>query len=534
MANQNTSKTGDSDKYLDDLVRRELRVGDPKNAVEIAQALLNLYPEEKLRLERENIGLPFVSELYQVVSDVSPEAEGPIVHDFTQVKADLEQDLTELISSPALRSVAPGLRGWSQALRTAVSEGFVAARLALDPGKRNKVFGIRRILGDYARLARFVGVLNIESNFKYRRLARSIDQLASLIFVRMGEALSKQAMSGFLLQVPLGEIQSRRAGVVLALRSLLGSIETAYDDESWGRGRIGYRELYEEITCRNQPDLKVLLQESELSRMMDELVDGVARNTADGLSALGATAEVTIEKMQRLLVIGVDISQVDPQPPLVAFLQALRLFVDSFVNNRVGLRVVEIARPPITFYGSRFAFGQGADAEARANLFNLVFARGQLADALDDYLQDEIDGNINVRIQGQILLDKILYDVDRAIDLYAQGTENWGNPERRAVAYAILLSAFTGEATDNLQLHAFGDHEDNVINSLREFVEGRDDLDVILGNIQGYLSPPEDAVMDPGENAEDREILFQEFNTQSHAENRWRQLVQAVVPSNFP
>jgi hypothetical protein len=37
------------------------------------------------------------------------------------------------------------------------------------------------------------------------------------------------------------------------------------------------------------------------------------------------------------------------------------------------------------------------------------------------------------------LLDKILYDVDRAIDLYAVGRFDFGPPERRAAAYGYLI-----------------------------------------------------------------------------------------------
>lgn len=533
MANQYPIKTEGS-VPLDDLVRRKLRVGDPRNPVDVAKALLDLYPEEKVKLEREAAGLPFVIDALQV-SPISPMVViSPTESDFAQAKADLDQDLNILVSEPALRNVAGGLRGWAQSVRKAIAEGMGAARLALDPGQRDKVFGIRRILGDYARLARYVGVLNIESNFKYRRLARSIDQVASLIFVQMGEAISKQAMSGFLLQVSLSEMQARQAGVINALRNLLGSIETAYDDETWGRGRIGYRLLYDEIEERNQPDLRVLLQESELSRMMNELVDIAARNTADGLSALGATAAVTIEKMQRLLAIGDTLSLENPQPPLVAFLESLHLFVDAFVDTRVGLRLVDIARPPITFYGSRYGIGMvGIDIEARETLVDLTFERGRLADALDDYLQDDFS---NERIIVQVVLDEMLYDVDRAIDLYAQGTEDWGVAEQRAVAYAILIAGITKERVDYIPDALLYPNPPappvlpDPDKHIEDYINDRKQVKDVIGEIQDILSPDND---DDG-GVIKNETLSQEFTTQKQAEERWLQLVQAVVPSNFP
>ena len=523
MANQYNTQT-DSTIVLDELVRRRLRVGDPKNPDEVAKALSDLYPEEKERFARETIGLPFITDADNLSPGASVVFTSPTESDFVQALADLNQDLTLLVSEPALRNVAPGIRGWAQNIRTVVSNGMTAARLALDPGQRDKVFGFRRTLGDYARLARYVGVLNMESNYKYRRLARSIDYISSLIFVQMGEAISKQAMSGFLLQCPLAEIQARRAGVISGLRNLLGSLEAAYNEESWGRGRIGYRNLYNEIELRNQPDLKALLLEAELGRMMNELVDLASRDNLEGLSALGATAGVTIEKMQRLLVVGSYVSQNDPQPPLTAFLEALHLFVEAFIDTRVGLRLVDIARPPISFYGSRYGIGSsGIDTKARTRLVSIAFARGRLADGLDDYLQDDYS---NERIQGQIVLDKMLYDADRAIDLYAQGTKDWGISEQRAVAYAILFSAFTGVkvSLNHYEVHTV------ITGTMTNYADDREMVLEPLKDIQEYLSPVSDEEIAVVKDT----VLSQELTTQRQAEDRWLQLVQAVVPSNFP
>jgi hypothetical protein len=45
-------------------------------------------------------------------------------------------------------------------------------------------------------------------------------------------------------------------------------------------------------------------------------------------------------------------------------------------------------------------------------------------------------------VKCQVILDKILYDVDRAIDLYALGKEDFGRPERRVSAYGYVIEAF--------------------------------------------------------------------------------------------
>ena len=65
--------------------------------------------------------------------------------------------------------------------------------------------------------------------------------------------------------------------------------------------------------------------------------------------------------------------------------------------------------------------------------------RGRLAELLDCYLGCECCGD---DVICQILLDKLLYDTDRAIDLYTLGNDTAGNgePERRAAAFACLIA----------------------------------------------------------------------------------------------
>ncbi|MCI0559845.1 MAG: hypothetical protein MN733_15250, partial [Nitrososphaera sp.] len=46
------------------------------------------------------------------------------------------------------------------------------------------------------------------------------------------------------------------------------------------------------------------------------------------------------------------------------------------------------------------------------------------------------------QVKCQIILDKILYDVDRAIDLYAVGKDDFGQAERRAAAYGFVIEFF--------------------------------------------------------------------------------------------
>lgn len=57
---------------------------------------------------------------------------------------------------------------------------------------------------------------------------------------------------------------------------------------------------------------------------------------------------------------------------------------------------------------------------------------------------------LNDRIKIQLLLDKVLYDVDRAIDLYALGTAVNPEPEYRSLAYAYIIQSLTPNSLVNV------------------------------------------------------------------------------------
>jgi hypothetical protein len=120
-------------------------------------------------------------------------------------------------------------------------------------------------------------------------------------------------------------------------------------------------------------------------------------------------------------------------PPLTAFLEALQLFAEAF-DTGGGFRLLRIARPPILFYG---LYGIGGLTETEETLVELVRLRGRLAEQLDCLLQCDCSPQ---QIPCQVILDKLLYDVDRAIDLYAVGVDEFSEPERRAAAYSLLIN----------------------------------------------------------------------------------------------
>ena len=134
------------------------------------------------------------------------------------------------------------------------------------------------------------------------------------------------------------------------------------------------------------------------------------------MRALGSTAQLDLQRFRRLVafagsnITGVGVTP--DSPPLTGFLEALQLFVDAF-EGAGGFRLLRIARPPILFYG---LYGIGGLAKADKRLLQLIIQRGLLAEQLDCFLNCDCGEDA---VLCQIVLDKILYDVDRAIDLYA-------------------------------------------------------------------------------------------------------------------
>jgi hypothetical protein len=422
---------------LDNLIRQELRVGDPNDPQQIAQALLARYQNDPraAAIAQEARGLPFLqtapadTRIMQTLT--SSEAE------LQQAIDDVERDVRELTTNNLLKDVTPELQGWATAVRSAIAEGATAARFSLDARQRDKAFAIRRQLGDYARMARLVGALTPTLSPLYRKFAQSLDEVAAVFLVLMGEALSNIGFNGgrFLLQAPYSELQTRRDAAIYALRNLVGATQQAYGPNDWPRGLDAYRNLFRLLEIQGQGDLRALLVENELARAMDELIQRAAHGRAEGLRALGATAKLDLQRFRRLITVSQ--RAVSPEsPPLTAFLQALQLFADAF-DTGGGFRLLRIARPPILFYG---LYGINRLTDAEQVLVDLVIQRGRLADLLDCFLQC---GCTEPYVACQVVLDKILYDVDRAIDLYASGVDAFGDPERRAAAYSFIIDVVT-------------------------------------------------------------------------------------------
>jgi hypothetical protein len=420
---------------LDNMIRRELKVANPSDPQQIAAALLDRYKADPraLAIAQEARGLPFLhtgaTATPPIVLPTSSSAE------WQQAVEDVEADLRALSSDAILKDVRPEIQGWAQALRSALREGYNAGRFALDPRNRDKCFGIRRQLNDYARVARLMGTLTSSITQYYRKLAQSLDEAAAVLLVVMGEALSNIGIGGgrYLLQAPYTELQVRRDAAIYALRNLVGATQQAYGPNDWPRGLDSYRALYTQLETQGQGDLRALLEEGELARLMDELIQRAANGDVQGLRALGSTAQIDLNRVRRLVSVAHQIANPE-SPPLAAFLESLMLFSEAF-DTAGGIRLLRIARPPILLYG---LYGQQSLLSADQRLLQLIQRRGVFANQIDCYTTCACSDDAELT---QMVFDKVLYDVDRAIDLYALGNDELGPPEGRASAYSFVIDS---------------------------------------------------------------------------------------------
>jgi len=427
---------------FDNLLRRELKVADPSDAAQVADALLKRYKDDPraqaIGLEAQ--GLPFLG--------AAPAATMPVqvmptasAGEWAQATSDVERDLRELTTSSLLKDFLPELTGWTQAIRALLAEVEGASRVALDPRQRDKTLALRRQLSDYARLARLVGALSPNAQDEYRQLACSLDEAAAVSLVRIGEALADVGFSGnYLLPTPFSELQTRRDAVIYALRVLIGATQQAYGPNDWPRGLNAYRKLFEALDAQGQGDLRSLLVEGELSRIMDDVIQRAGDGTADGLRAAGATAEVDLMRFRRLYLLGRNLIQPE-SPPLTAFLESLQLFADAFKPSG-GSRLLRIARPPILFYG---IYATQSVQRADQRLLALVTLRTRLAESLDVFAECGCDCLV------QEALDLCLHSLDRAVDLYVAGRDELGVAETRASAFVYVLIATVELASSSLR-----------------------------------------------------------------------------------
>ncbi len=516
---------------LDNLLRRELRVGDPNDPRQVADALFARYRAQPRAqaIQGEAEGIPFQPVLRRIAPAAAADTATSI--DLKQAMRDVDKDLDELARNNLLKDIEAELDGWADGIRSAMAQGVDAARFGLDPSNRDRAFGIRRTLGDYARMARLIGAAKPSAIHEFRSLARSIDEVCAVILVMLGESLANNGFAGgrFLLQAPFTEMQPRRDACIHALQNLLSSLSHRPGPDEWPRGIDAYRRLFEALEAQGQGDLRALMTERELSRVLDDLVRRAAHGSAEGLRALGSTAQIELNRVYRLIDFGYRL--VDPEsPPLTTFLESLRLFADGFQSGG-GSRLLRIARPPIVFYG---LYGVGDERPSDRRIVELTVLRGRLAGAIDCFARCECSDRV---LTCLILLDKLLYDIDRAVDLYAVGDQDLGLPELRASAFSYLIEAFVEQPVP-----ADGGQPCPLDPDLRETLDG------LIGLLRPTAESESRWETTPGEYEDRRRdnlrligadfrfasVLHQELCLQRNAEQRWRQLAERMGSNCMP
>jgi len=440
--------TQPASKIIDDFLRRELRVGDPRSAREIVTALRQRYATDAARIDQESAGLPFRYAPLPAAVTPSTSADTPGSREEQRVRGDLDSDLAALIESRDSREWAPEFRGWRDVLLREFAEGTAAARFASDSAMRDRGFLSVRKLGEYARVSRLVGVLNLVLNEDFRRLATTLDDAANVIRVLMGEALyaSGLADGGQMIQVSIVDLRQRRESVILALRRLGGSNGNGLDGE-WGDDLAAYGDLLNIIDAQSAPELNVYLREELLAPILDGLVGSASRQDPETLRQLAATAPVEIAHIRRLLdIISIELNDAnaDVAPGLTAFTDSLRLFVDAFNQDRAGARLIDLS-VPLPMAAQQLNEG---DAEGRHTLLELVIGRGQYAREVDCFLLGR-DGTL-AELETQVKFDMFLYDLDRAVDLYTLGSAKSGDEEKRASVYKFIAERLSADVKNSV------------------------------------------------------------------------------------
>ncbi len=426
---------------FDTLIRRELKVGDPTDPGAVARALMDRYQNDNRAraIDGEAKGLPFLNTPIARTPDMA--VPSAIDLDLEQARTRVNANLTALLTDSLTQTMRPELEGWQNAIGHALDEGISNARIGIDPARRDVAFAMRRQLLEYARLCRLVSLFSPALRSTYRSLALSLDDAAIVILVMIGESMANLGLSGgrFLLQTSYAELQSRRDAVLAALRRIDGLAAQGSDGAShWPRGLRAHRQMSLLLEARGQGDLRSLMNEPELARTMDELVQLASGGTPRGLRSIGSTAWSPLNRMRRFVRTAGGL--VDPSShELAGLLESMQLFVEGF-EPAGGFRLLRIARPALL---GQFA-GSTMDLQpAEARLLQLTQARTALATRIEAWQACRCDVDT---LRQQAALDRVLFEVDSAIDAYADGSTELGLCEVRASSSHVLVRALTDDS----------------------------------------------------------------------------------------
>jgi hypothetical protein len=431
------------------VLRKALKISDPANVEELSRALLVRYGKDAVLIDRERKGLPFSVVLDRAATSAMVAGKRPEIAD---AQNDLERVLAEIAKDPTLAEIASEMRGWARAIRAAAADGLSAARFALDPQSSDQAMTARRTLGDYARVSRYAAALASCGSGAFCRLAQACDALGSLILVLLGDGLAEAGVtrSTHIPRVPVSTLRQRRDMVINELNLLNRNASGLGSPDLWPRGTVSLLQVNDQLGTSDAADLRSLLDERYLSRQLDDLLDLAADTTPDGLKALGSVASMSVRRFRRFISAVSGLGTL-PSPPLSRFLAALGLFVQGFADSAGGYRLPFLARSPL-LVGQASLVG-GSDVPTMT-LIQIALARSAAAEWID-CLCCSCDDKDAEKI---ILFAKMVYDLDRAIDLYAFGTDvsGLGDSEIRADAYSAVVQEIITSVQSTTPLDKFG------------------------------------------------------------------------------
>lgn len=437
---------------FEEFLRRQLGVSDANDPEAVVGALRRLYPSTAARLdeERQGVSIRFNAQPEAMMAAQAGASETPGSLKAREVRQALEADLEAIIEHPFNRDYRSALSGWRDAILAEFSEGEGAAALAADPSSRDRTFYSVRKLGDYARVSRMVGLVNPQVMPEFRRLAATVDEAAVVLRVQAGESLFRAGFDegGSVFQVALNDLRQRREALIIALEELTASRREGFT-ENWGDSEASYGALLEELGKQGHQDLRALVRPETMARLLDILLDTRATQQPEYLRGIAATVPVELVQLKRLRGVATSVLQdmgggtttdkdetrSTASAPLSAFVQALNLFISAFAEPGTGSRLLSLSLP------APFASLELARSDEGGNVVRTLFhVRAELATEIDAAFADPDFDPLAWPLL--IKLDRILYDVDRAIDLYLMGGGNNldGPEERRAQIYAHLLA----------------------------------------------------------------------------------------------
>ncbi|XXF77671.1 hypothetical protein P2318_32155 [Myxococcaceae bacterium GXIMD 01537] len=434
-----------SKKRFEEFLRRQLGVSDATDPKAVVDALQKRYPSAAARLEEERQG-------GTIRFNAQPEAPVVVGRDefgatagsyrAGMVSAALTADLECVMSHLSNRVFRVALAGWRDAVLAEWAEGLDAAVLGADPTQRDRVFYSVRKLGDYARVARMIGLVNPDVSLDYRRLARTLDEAAMVLRVRVGEAYFRAGFSegGSVFQIALSDLHQRREGLISALEQLNSSV--VEDSHDWGDSEASYSALWRELEAKGQQDLRAIIVPEAMSRLLDVLLGHVEQQSQpELLQELAATAPIELVQLKRLEKVAAGLLTgpgSTASAPLSSFVSALHRFIEAFARPGANSRILDLAIP------FPFAMEQSSrpDPEGRQTVRDLLLGRSEVARELEAQFADPDFDPLDLDQRIFVLLDRVLYDLDRAFDLYLLGSGTSTAPgveERRAALYGISL-----------------------------------------------------------------------------------------------